>query len=82
MFKIFIISDDSNEVEMSENPFVAVYYTTKHSWRGKYKRLLAVRKEAQFLRHFRFKPEIREIQSCTRGYIRPDKWPTIRTLTP
>ena len=24
---------------------VAIYYTTKHSWRGKYKRLFAVRKD-------------------------------------
>merc|ERR1711973_931999 len=39
------LTDDSNKVEMSDNSFVAVYYTTKHSWRGKYKRLLAVRKE-------------------------------------
>mgnify|MGYP000360771802 CR=1 FL=1 len=27
------------------NDSVAIYYTTKHSWRGKYKRLFAVRKE-------------------------------------
>ena len=41
VLNFFNFEDEVLYVEMVENA-VAIYYTTKHSWRGKYKRLFAI----------------------------------------
>jgi len=41
VLKFLNFEDEVLYVEMVENA-VAIYYTTKHSWRGKYKRLFAI----------------------------------------